>query len=138
MDLGIEDVAPDCLLLFHDVPTGIARVMLARRSFRHLISPAMRDGRGLGKLELSLQVRCEFQQETAYRGILSVELRPSTTLIHETEKLVLQDGLVVNTDELFADELNKETTDKIMRNRHNLRSIALSIRSRRDSQGIAN
>jgi hypothetical protein len=131
--IAVYAVVPDCLLLFHDIPTGIVRVMQAKGKFKELL-PLASDGRRV-KLEVFPYTAWAELPRVAYNDLFNVELSAVRTL--DPDEMAFQDGLIVNIPDMLAGNVDEATIENIVHNSDNLRSIALASRTKGTGKHIS-
>ncbi|KAF2678697.1 hypothetical protein K458DRAFT_408747 [Lentithecium fluviatile CBS 122367] len=131
--IAIYAVVPDCLFLFHDIPTGIVRVMQAKGKFKELL-PLNSDGQRV-KLEVSAYTVWAELPRIAYKDLFNVELSVVRNL--DPDEMAFQDGLIVNIPDMLAGKVDESTIEKIVHNSDNLRSIAVASKTKGTGKHIA-
>ncbi|KAK4197910.1 hypothetical protein QBC40DRAFT_99072 [Triangularia verruculosa] len=119
-------VVPDCLFLFHDVPSGIVRIMQAKGKFKELL-PLTSDGDRVKLVVAPYTVWAELPR-VAYKDLFNVEL--STVRALDPEEMALQDGLIVNIPDMLAGKVDEAIIESIVHNSDNVRSLALSAKTK--------
>ncbi|PMD22290.1 hypothetical protein NA56DRAFT_644986 [Hyaloscypha hepaticicola] len=132
--IAIYAVVPDCLFLFHDIPTGIVRIMQAKGRLRKLLPFVAGLGRRI-KLVVSQYTAWAELPRTSYEDIFNIEI--STIRNLEPDEMALQDGLIINLPDMLAGRMDEATIEQIIKDRDNLRSVALASKTRGTGKDLA-
>ncbi len=129
--IAIYAVVPDCLFLFHDIPTGIVRVMQVKGNFRELLSAGGPQQQTVTRYTAWAELPRFF-----YEQLLRVSLPEVAAL--ETDELQLQGGNVIKLDDLLSGKTDQGIVEKIIKNDDDLRSIVLASMTRGTSKSVDN
>lgn len=130
--IAVYAVAPDCLFLFHDIPTGIVRIMQAKGKFKELL-PLSGDERI--KLVMSGYTTWAELPRVSYEDLFDVELRSIRNL--ERDEIAFQDGLIVNIPDMLSGKVDEASIEKIVQDSDNLRSIVLASKTKGTGKTLA-
>jgi hypothetical protein len=130
--IAIYAVVPDCLFLFHDIPTGIVRTMQAKGRFKQLL-PVTAQQRP--KLVVTMYTAWAELARTSYEDLFNIELGIIRPL--ERDEMALENGLIINLPDMLAGKVGEATMEQIVRDRDNLRSIALASKTRGTGKDLA-
>jgi hypothetical protein len=120
--VAIYAVVPDCIFLFHDVPTGIVRILQAKGRFKQLLP------KGLVWLVVSQYTTWAELPRISYEDLFKIEVATVREL--GPDEIALQGGLIVNLPEMMAGNLDEATVEKILNDRDNRRSIVLASKTK--------
>jgi len=127
--LSVFAAAPDCLFLFHDVSTGRLRILQCKGCFNVFIprecdNPILNEDTPWGHLP-----------QMSYRDLARFYVPAPRKL--EQGSLGLQDGRVVNLEDLYSNRLDATEVNDILNNDDNLKSVLLSAATRGQSDRVA-
>jgi hypothetical protein len=120
--VAIYGVVPDCIFLFHDVPTGIVRILQAKGRFKQLLP------KGLVWLVVSQYTTWAELPRISYEDLFRIEVATVRELL--PDEIALQEGLIVNLPDMMAGNLDEATVEKILNDRDNRRSIVLASKTK--------
>jgi hypothetical protein len=120
--VAIYGVVPDCIFLFHDVPTGIVRILQAKGRFKQLLP------KGLVWLVVSQYTAWAELPRISYEDLFKIEVATVREL--RPDEIALQEGLIVNLPDMMAGNLDEATVEKILNDRDNRRSIVLASKTK--------
>ncbi|KAH7157290.1 hypothetical protein B0J13DRAFT_435862 [Dactylonectria estremocensis] len=126
---------PHCLLLFHDIPTGIVRILQAKGNFQGLLPLAAVGSSERIKLRVNQYTAWPELPRIAYKDLFSLELSIIRDL--EPDEMALQDGLIVNIPDMLAGKVDEATIEKIIHNSDNVRSLALAAQTKGTGKNVA-
>ncbi|KAH7141987.1 hypothetical protein EDB81DRAFT_54242 [Dactylonectria macrodidyma] len=126
---------PHCLLLFHDIPTGIVRILQAKGNFQGLLPLAAAGSSERIKLRVNQYTAWPELPRIAYKDLFSLELSIIRDL--EPDEMALQDGLIVNIPDMLAGKVDEATIEKIIHNSDNVRSLALAAQTKGTGKNVA-
>lgn len=132
--IAIYAVVPDCLFLFHDIPTGLVRIMQAKGRFKKLL-PLVAGRERPTKLIVSQYTAWAELPRTSYEDLFNIEI--STIRNLEPDEMALQDGLIINLPDMLAGKMDEATIEQIIKDRDNLRSVALASKTRGTGKDLA-
>jgi hypothetical protein len=115
-------VVPDCIFLFHDITTGVVRILQAKGRFKELFP------QGQVRLVISQYTAWAELPRISYEDLFRVEVTEVREL--HPDEIALQDGLIINMDDMMAGKLDKETVEKVLKDRDNRRSIVLASKTK--------
>lgn len=118
-------VAPNCLFLFHDIPTSKVRIMQAKGSFNKLLP--MTNHEHVQPVLNKYTTWAELPR-MAYEDISRIQLASVRAL--DEQEVALADGLIVKMPDLLSGRADPETVEKIVRDDDNLKSIVLASMTR--------
>ncbi|KAI9775542.1 MAG: hypothetical protein M1839_001020 [Geoglossum umbratile] len=102
--IAIYAVVPDCIFLFHDIPTGVVRILQAKGRFKQLLPE------GQVRLVVSQYTAWAELPRISYEDLFKIEVATVREL--RPDEVALQDGLIV------------------LKDRDNRRSIVLASRTK--------
>jgi hypothetical protein len=120
--VAIYGVVPDCIFLFHDVPTGIVRILQAKGRFKQLLPKV------LVWLVVSQYTAWAELPRISYEDLFKIEVATVREL--RPDEIALQEGLIVNLPDMMAGNLDEATVEKILNDRDNRRSIVLASKTK--------
>ncbi|KAF4331822.1 hypothetical protein FBEOM_14403 [Fusarium beomiforme] len=126
---------PHCLLLFHDIPTGIVRILQAKGNFQELLPLSAVGSSERIKLHVNQYTAWPELPRIAYKDLFSLSL--SVTRDLEPDEMALQDGLIVNIPDMLAGNVDEATIEKIIHNSDNVRSLALAAQTKGTGKKVA-
>ncbi|KAL9574075.1 hypothetical protein ACKAV7_001851 [Fusarium commune] len=126
---------PHCLLLFHDIPTGIVRILQAKGNFQGLLPLSAVGSSERIKLRVNQYTAWPELPRVAYKDLFSLELSVIRDL--EPDEMALQDGLIVNIPDMLAGNVDEATIEKIIHNSDNVRSLALAAQTKGTGEKVA-
>ncbi|KAF4943730.1 hypothetical protein FGADI_13201 [Fusarium gaditjirri] len=126
---------PHCLLLFHDIPTGIVRILQAKGNFQGLLPLSAVGSNERIKLRVNQYTAWPELPRIAYKDLFSLELSAIRDL--EPDEMALQDGLIVNIPDMLAGNVDEATIEKIIHNSDNVRSLALAAQAKGTGEKVA-
>ncbi|KAF9760843.1 hypothetical protein IL306_004095 [Fusarium sp. DS 682] len=126
---------PHCLLLFHDIPTGIVRILQAKGNFQGLLPLSAVGSSERIKLRVNQYTAWPELPRIAYKDLFSLELSVIRDL--EPDEMALQDGLIVNIPDMLAGNVDESTIEKIIHNSDNVRSLALAAQTKGTGKKVA-
>jgi len=118
-------VVPDCLFLFHDIPTGIVRVMQAKGKFKELL-PAV--GNERAQPVVTKYTAWAELPRISYERLTDIALAEAVNL--RADELQLQGGEIIKLDDLLAGKADPKTVEQIIKNDDDLKSIVLASMTR--------
>jgi hypothetical protein len=118
-------VAPDCMFLFHDIPTGSVKIMQAKGRFKELLP--MENEKYVQPLLNKYTTWAELPR-ISYEDLSRTRLSSVRAL--GEEELALPTGLVVTMPDLLSGKLDPETVEKIVKDDDNLKSVVLASMTR--------
>ena len=126
--LSVFAAAPDCLFLFHDVSTGRLRILQCKGCFNIFIprecdNPILNEDTPWGHLP-----------QMSYHDLARFYVPVPRKL--EQGSLGLQDGRVVNLEDLYSNRLDATEVNDILNNDDNLKSVLLSAATRGQSDRV--
>jgi hypothetical protein len=110
--LSVFAAAPDCLFLFHDVSTGRLRIFQCKGCFNFFIP------RGCDNPIINEDTLWKHLPQMTYRDLARFHVPAPRKL--EQGSLGLQDGRVVNLEDLYSDRLDAAAVNDILNNDDNL------------------
>ncbi|KAH8890698.1 hypothetical protein GQ53DRAFT_747403 [Thozetella sp. PMI_491] len=126
---------PHCLLLFHDIPTGIVRILQAKGNFHGLLPLAAAGSDERIKLRVSQYTAWPELPRIAYKDLFNLELPVIRDL--DPDEMAFQDGLIVNIPDMLAGKVDEATIEKIIHNSDNVRSLALAAQTKGTGKTVA-
>jgi hypothetical protein len=126
---------PHCLLLFHDIPTGIVRILQAKGNFQGLLPLSAVGSSERIKLRVNQYTAWPELPRVTYKDLFSLELSVIRDL--EPDEMALQDGLIVNIPDMLAGNVDEATIEKIIHNSDNVRSLALAAQTKGTGKKVA-
>ncbi|KAI9766512.1 MAG: hypothetical protein M1840_006469 [Geoglossum simile] len=118
-------VAPDCLFLFHDIPTGIVKIMQAKGRFKELLP--MENQEHVQPL-LNKYTTWADLPRVSYEDLSRIKLS-SVRALGEQE-LALPSGLVVTMPDLLSGKADQKIVEQIVKDDDNLKSVVLASMTR--------
>ncbi|RYP24547.1 hypothetical protein DL765_000567 [Monosporascus sp. GIB2] len=126
---------PHCLLLFHDIPTGIVRILQAKGNFQGLLPLAAVGSGERIKLRVNQYTAWPELPRIAYKDLFSLEFSIVRDL--EPDEMAFQDGLIVNIPDMLAGKVDEATIEKIIHNSDSVRSLALAAQTKGTGKKVA-
>ncbi|RYP74482.1 hypothetical protein DL771_002956 [Monosporascus sp. 5C6A] len=123
--IAVYAAVPDCLFLFHDIPTGIVRAMQAKGKFKELL-PAVGNER-VQPVVTKYTAWAELPR-ISYERLAEICLGEAVKL--QRDELQLQGGAVIKLDDLLAGKTDPQTVEQIIKNDDDLKSIVLASMTR--------
>ena len=124
-------VAPDCLILFHDVPSGKLSILQAKGRFKELLP---KSGNRFVQPILSRYMTWEDLHSIAYEALS--RFRVASPRKVAPDQLALQDGLVVRMSDLYSGIADPNTLGEILSNEDNMKSIVIAEMTRGTSKQL--
>jgi hypothetical protein len=118
-------VAPDCLFLFHDIPTGKLSIMQAKGRFKELLS---KSGTSFVQPILSKYTTWAELPHMAYEDLSRIRIAPPKKVA--ANELALQNDLVVRMQDVYTGAADPESVGEILKNEDNLKSIVIAEMTR--------
>jgi hypothetical protein len=131
--IAVYAVAPDCLFLFHDIPTGRVKIMQAKGRFKELLLTANQE---YVQPLLNKYTTWAELPRMSYEDLSRIQLAPIRNL-HEQE-IALADDLVVTMPDLLSGRADPETVERIVKDDDNLKSIVLASMTRGTGKDLEN
>ena len=114
-------VAPHCLFLFHDVPTGKLTIMLVKGCFEKLLP---KSGASYVLPTLGQYTTWAELPHITYEDLSCVQVPPPKKIT--ADELALGNDLVVRMQDLYSGAADPETMGEIIKSQDNLKSIVLA------------
>jgi hypothetical protein len=118
-------VAPDCLFLFHDIPTGKLSIMQAKGRFKELLS---KSGTSFVQPILNKYTTWAELPHMTYEDLSRIRIAPPKKVA--ADELALQNDLVVRMQDLYTGAADPESVGEILKNEDNLKSIVIAEMTR--------
>jgi hypothetical protein len=118
----IYAVVPDCIFLFHDIPTGVVRILQAKGRFKQLLP------KGQVRLVVSQYTAWAELPRISYENLFRIEVATVREL--RPDEIALQEGLIVNLPDMMAGKLDEATVENVLKDRDNRRSIVLASKTK--------
>ena len=118
-------VAPDCLFLFHDMPTGKVLILQAKGHFKELLP---KSGDSYAQPKLSRFTTWAELPCIAYEDLSRIQTTPPKDV--GADELVLQDDLVVRMEDLYSGVASPEILGEMIKNEDNLKSVVIAEMTR--------
>lgn len=119
--VAIYAVVPDCIFLFHDVTTGVVRILQAKGRFKQLLP------KGQVRLVVSQYTAWAELPRVSYEDLFRIEVATVREL--QPGEIALQEGLIVNMSDMLAGKLDEATVEQVLKDRDNRRSIVLASKT---------
>ncbi|KAF2264977.1 hypothetical protein CC78DRAFT_532836 [Lojkania enalia] len=119
--VSVFAIVPNCLFLFYDVETDEIYVLQSKGFFK--------DSVGIESITVIDHTTSWASLPRFSPSLFSDITIPAPTKLAENE-IALQDGLVVNMDDLWANELGEEKVARIFSRNDNLNSVMMTAQSR--------
>lgn len=120
--IAIYAVVPDCIFLFHDISTGVVRILQAKGRFKQLLPE------GQVRLVVSQYTAWAELPRISYENLFRIEVATVREL--RPDEIALQEGLIVNLPDMMAGKLDEATVEKVLKDRDNRRSIVLASKTK--------
>ncbi|KAF2176208.1 hypothetical protein K469DRAFT_608056 [Zopfia rhizophila CBS 207.26] len=124
-------VAPDCLFLFHDLPTGRLSILQAKGCFKELL-PIFEQS--YVQPELSKYTKWADLPLISYSNLAEVKIPPARKV--STDELALQDDLVIRMQDLYSGNMDPDLVGDIIKSEDNMKSIILAEATKGSGQHL--
>jgi hypothetical protein len=127
ISVGIATYAavPDCLFLFHDLPTGRLSILQAKGCFKELLP---KFEQSYAQPELGKYTKWADLPLISYSNLAKVNVPPARKL--SMDELALQDNIVIRMQDLYSGNVDEDLIGEIFKNEDNVKSIALAEASK--------